>query len=637
MTVANKNASRKTTTRPASGRLGFARSIAASVAASALLAGCGAVYYPAYAPSEQAFLIKDDERFPYDLQIVNLTIASAQEANVRWPYQPRSVPSVLQGSLVPSLSKAYAPARLAQADGPVVAYATSQSLRDGLPQDTISSYKVGKGDVLQIANVAGNDQNAINSQLQNTYLVDQQGRVFVPQLDYIDVLGKDIQQIRNEVLERMKKVFISPVALVNVEAFKSQNYSITGRSIRPVAAPVTMQPVTLREALLQVAANSTIYDEARVELVRNGRKYTVPYSRVAYEGAGATTIMKDGDQVIIRDPSGESARQAELRRTLEAVNLDNQRLDLQRQQISVQETQGLLSQQQLELTRNNDLRDAETLLLQQQRLEFDRERLAREAEAARRAEDTLSLAREREQREREAFSLQQARNEREDRAFELQRLRAEREAQTLELQSLREQRELDALALQRERGRREATTLDLQRQRLERETQEYALREGQFDLQRQDQILRERADARSRATLEISRLSTSDSLGALERDHVFVSGEVGQTTRMAMPFGSSLSLADALYEARGIDPVTGDPSGVHVVRTENAGSVRAKVYIFKLDGQNIANLSAATVFKMRPDDILYVTPQPVTNWNRTLTQLLGGTNALVGAASRTAL
>lgn len=639
-----------------SGRPNILRGIALGVAASALLTGCGAIYYPVYAPSEQALLIKDDERFPYDLQIVNLTIASAQEANVRWPYQPRSVPSILQGNLVPSLSKAYTPGRLAQADGPVQAYATSQSVRTNLPNDPITSYKIGKGDVLQIANVAGNDQAATNAQMQGTYLVDQQGRVFVPQLDYIDVLGKDVQQIRAEVLDRMKKVFISPVALVNVTSFKSQSYSITGRSIKPIAAQVTMQPVTLREALLQVAAASTIYDDATVELVRkSGQRYSVPYSQVAYRGAGAGTVMRDGDQVIIRDPSGESAQQAELRRTLESVNLDTQRIDLQRQQISASQTQSRLTQQQLELSRNNDLRAAETLRLTQERLELDRLRLQREEETARlaaqadqRANDTLDLARQREQREARALELQQLREQREAQSLELQRLREQREANALELQRQREQREATALELQRARGDREATTLqlsaareereraalELQRQRLQQEAQEYTLREGQFDLQRQDQILRERADARGRANLEISRLTTSQALNALDRDHVFVAGEVGQTTRMPMPYGSSLSLADALYEARGIDPVTGNPSGVHVVRTENGDSVRAKVYVFKLDAQNIANLSAATVFKMRPDDVLYVTPQPVTNWNRTLTQILGGTNALVGAASR---
>ncbi len=676
MTVAHKNSSSETAPQSISGRSGIARSIALGVAACALLTGCGAIYYPTYAPSEQSLFIKDDERFPYELQIVNLTIASAQEANVRWPYQPRSVPSILQGNLVPSLSKAYSPARLAQADGPVQAYATSQSTTNRLPRDSVKPYVIGKGDVLQIANVAGNDQAATNAQLENTYLVDQNGKVFVPQLDYIDVVGRNVQEIRTDILERMKKVFISPIAVVNVKEFNSQKYSITGSSIKPITADVTMEPVSLRDALLKIASANTVYDEAQVELRRDGATYDIAYSKIAYDGQGANTFMRNGDQVIIRDPSGDSRRRAELQRTLEQVNLDQRNLELRTRQLSVTESQSRLSEQQLQLTRNNDQRDQETLRLSQERLSLDRQRLNREAEAARRAEETLNLARAREQREANAFSiqqsqeeranrafllqqsreerenraflLQQSREERENRTLELQRLRSERETQTLELQRLREQRELDALNLQRERGDREARTvelaaareereralLELQRLRLEREAQDFALREGQFDIQRQEQILRERADERGRANLEISRLTTRDALDALDRDHVFVSGEVGQTVRMPMPYGSSLSLADALYNARGIDPVSGDPSGVHVVRTDNADSVRAKVYIFKLDAQNIANLSAATVFKMRPDDILYVTPQPVTNWNRTLTQILGGTNALVGAASR---
>ncbi len=662
---------------------GVLRSAALGVTASALLVGCGAVYYPSYVPSEKSLFINDDERFPYDLQIVNLTIAAAQEANVRWPYQPRPVPGQLggggqqSGAVIPAPGS-YAPARLAQAEGPVVAYATSQSaVSDRLPEDPISSYKIGKGDVLQIANVASTEQNNTEAQLQNTYLVDRQGRIFVPQLDYIDVGGKDVEQVRGEILERMKKVYISPIALVRVIDFKSQNYSITGRSINPLAAPVTMDPVTLRQALLTVAGQNRIYDEATVELVRkNGQRYRVPYSRIAYEGAGSRTLMRDGDQVIVRDPSGEGARRAELTRTLESVNLDNERLRLQREQIVSAESQRVLAERQLELSVNSDLRDQENLRLGQERVSLERARLEQAEREARRAEQQLELQRLREQREEQALELQRLREQREQEtavlltqreqreqsALELQRLQDRREQAQLDLQIAREDRERAALTLQQARSDREqaalelqranqqvtAATLELQRAAAERESAQLALqqrdaarsdadlelRQGQFDLQREAQILQERSDQRERAQLELSRLNAADSLNALDRDYVFVTGEVGRTVRMPMPFGSSISLADALFEAQGLNPSEGDPRGIHVIRTDNADSVRAKVYIFKLNAQNIANLSAATVFKMRPDDMIYVTPQPVTNWSRTLTQMLGGTNSLLGLGSR---
>ena len=675
---------------------GILRSVALGLTASALLVGCGAIYHPSYAPSQQSLFVKDDERFPYDLQIVNLTIAAAQEANVRWPYQPRTLPGNALGNVKFSstlpVQDAYTPARLAQADGPVAAYATSQSSASStLPTDPVSSYKIGKGDVLQIANVANNEQNNAEAQLQNTYLVDRQGRIFVPQLDYIDVEGKDIEQVRSEVLERMKKVYISPVALVRVTEFKSQSYSITGRSIRPLAAPVTMDPVTLRQALLTVASNSTIYDAATVELVRaNGQRYRVPYSEIAYEGGGSRTLMRDGDQVIVRDPSGEGARQAELTRTLESVNLDNERLRLQREQIDAQKSQQRLTEQQLAFSRNTDVRDQETLRLSQERIALERARLEQAERESRRAEQQLELQRLREQREEQQFDLQRLREQREEQQLELQRLREQREAETVTLQTQRNQREQSAFELQRLKDRREQTqlelliataereraafalqqarnqreeaaldlqranqeraqaTLDLQRATAERdqaqlELQERAakredfgleIRRGQLRLDYEAQKLQENADRRRDDELSLSRLNTAERLGALKRDYVFVTGEVGRTTRMPIPFGSTISLADALFEAQGLRPSEGDPRGIHVIRTDNADSVRAKVYIFKLNAKNIANLSAATVFKMRPDDTIYVTPQPVANWNRTFTQLLGGTNSLVGIGSR---
>lgn len=602
---------------------GNLKRLALGAAAAALLTGCGAIYYPVYAPSESALLIKDDERFPYDLQVVNITIASAQEANVRWPYTPRSIPSTLRGDATPSTPPgAYTPLKLADASGPVSVRATTQSVSSSLPRDQTEPYRIGAGDVLQIVNVGGGqDQSGTTSELQNTYLVDQDGRVFVPQLEYIPVAGKTVEEVRADVLERMKKAFISPVAVVNVTKFRSQSFSVTGRSIKPVTVPVTMQPVSLREALLEAAANNIIYDTATIGLTRsNGQRYRVPYASVVYDGNGSQTILRNGDRVIIDDSSGNLAKQAELDTKLSARDFDAQRIDLTREQLASQALQRRLSEQQLELSRESSARDAENLRLSRERLEFERQKLASEAEASRRAEETLRLQIEREGRESQAL--------------ELQRLNAQRETQALQLQIQRNEREREAFELERAKSERERAQLELAQQNFDQSQREFQLQQNQFTLQQQDQALRERSDLRAQEQLDLSRLETQERLGSLERDFVFVSGEVGETVRMPMPYNGALSLADALFTAKGFDPVSGNPKGIHVVRTENGGSVRPKVYVFRLDGSNIANLSAATVFKMRPDDVLYVTPQPVSNWNRTLTQLLGGTNALVGAASR---
>nr|WP_272209963.1 DNA polymerase III subunit psi [Marinicella sp. W31]MDC2875810.1 DNA polymerase III subunit psi [Marinicella sp. W31] len=43
---------------------------------------------------------------------------------------------------------------------------------------------------------------------------------------------------------------------------------------------------------------------------------------------------------------------------------------------------------------------------------------------------------------------------------------------------------------------------------------------------------------------------------------------------------------------------------------------------WSLDAQNTANLLLATELQLRPNDIVFVASQPVTNWNRLISQVL---------------
>jgi polysaccharide export outer membrane protein len=45
------------------------------------------------------------------------------------------------------------------------------------------------------------------------------------------------------------------------------------------------------------------------------------------------------------------------------------------------------------------------------------------------------------------------------------------------------------------------------------------------------------------------------------------------------------------------------------------------VTAWNLDARNAAAFTLATRFEMRPDDIVFVAPQPITTWNRALQQL----------------
>ena len=109
-------------------------------------------------------------------------------------------------------------------------------------------------------------------------------------------------------------------------------------------------------------------------------------------------------------------------------------------------------------------------------------------------------------------------------------------------------------------------------------------------------------------------------LDAVDRDYVYLTGEVGVQGRYTLPFGTQASLADALYgQAGGIPTQTGDVSEIYVLRAsaDPAGAVTA----WRLDASNAINLLLATRFMMRPDDIIFVAEQPVTRWGRIIQQI----------------
>jgi polysaccharide export outer membrane protein len=137
-----------------------------------------------------------------------------------------------------------------------------------------------------------------------------------------------------------------------------------------------------------------------------------------------------------------------------------------------------------------------------------------------------------------------------------------------------------------------------------------------------------RSDA-DRARFEAERSSALQStyqrrieLGAEKRDYVYLAGEFdpGQTSRVPLPFETSATLADAIYANRGVRIVSADMSEIYVIRNSPTEPNQVKAY--HLDAENAATLVLATRFVMQPNDVVFVAEQPVTTWNRILTQLL---------------
>ncbi|WP_136635903.1 polysaccharide biosynthesis/export family protein [Pseudooceanicola onchidii] len=109
-------------------------------------------------------------------------------------------------------------------------------------------------------------------------------------------------------------------------------------------------------------------------------------------------------------------------------------------------------------------------------------------------------------------------------------------------------------------------------------------------------------------------------LDGVDRDYVYLTGEVNTPSRYPMPFGRQSTLADALYSSGGFANNTGNPSQIYVLR--GSDSAVAPVTAYRLDARNAVNLTLATLFEMRPNDIVFIAEQPITRWNRVVQQIV---------------
>lgn len=101
-----------------------------------------------------------------------------------------------------------------------------------------------------------------------------------------------------------------------------------------------------------------------------------------------------------------------------------------------------------------------------------------------------------------------------------------------------------------------------------------------------------------------------------EENKVFVLGEVRRPSSKVMAKGR-MTLAEAIGDSEGFDPLTSNPGAVFVLR----GRYETPA-VFRLDASNADALLLAVQFQLEPHDVVYVTPYKLTDWNRVMIQIL---------------
>jgi polysaccharide export outer membrane protein len=111
-----------------------------------------------------------------------------------------------------------------------------------------------------------------------------------------------------------------------------------------------------------------------------------------------------------------------------------------------------------------------------------------------------------------------------------------------------------------------------------------------------------------------------------DAEKIFVLGEVNRPQSINMSRNGT-SLAEALAQANGINEGRADGRGVYVLRNtgitkDTEGLPVYEATIYNLNAASAVGFMLADKFPLEARDVVYVSPAPITRWNRFLSQLL---------------
>lgn len=108
-----------------------------------------------------------------------------------------------------------------------------------------------------------------------------------------------------------------------------------------------------------------------------------------------------------------------------------------------------------------------------------------------------------------------------------------------------------------------------------------------------------------------------------EEERIFVLGEIARVGTQLLRNGR-LTLGAALGDAGGINPGTGDPRQIYVIRKRDIGNPQ----IFHLDARTAVGYALAEDFDLKARDVVFVDPMPIVSWNRVISLILPSAGAI---------